>query len=183
MTKNKDPKISIFIKLRLAFKNFINRPDPRTHMLQLAVDGKDKVIGKLEEKVDTMTRQYQNLEKEGKTLQEQTLNRERVILFQTFEPLLNQIIMMEDYINKGGEVPQDSLISLLNKIPNVLKNMGIIQFVEIGTLTMFDPSIHTPVVSEIGEIEPGDEVITTVPGFKYKEEILKKAEVKNVKTI
>ena len=149
--------------------------------LQMALDGKDALIKKLQEKNRVISTQYQQLEMKLTTTVDSTKDEERIAFYRALEPIILQTAVIRDDLKKGTKIPIKEVIIILESIPKRLESLGIKQFVGVGEIAEFNPQYHTPVMSEAEEINEGEIVISIVPGYKYMNEILLRAEVrKNV---
>ena len=149
-------------------------------MLQLSLDGKEKIIKLLETEKLEMASQYQRLDEKLRTIEAETRDREREAFFHTLQTTLVQITVLGADLKNGVQIPIEELIYILETIPDKLSNFGIEQYLKVGQLAEFDPREHTPVLSEAGQLKDGDKVISVVPGFKYKEAVLLRAEVRKM---
>lgn len=150
------------------------------HVLQMSLEGKEKVIEQLGAKNLELETQYKRLDERLKGIEAEARDQERESFFRLLEPVLVQVTVFAEDLKRGVDLPIEEIIRILETIPEKLRDLGIGQFIRVGEITEFNPNRHVPLVSETGQIKDGDKIVCVVPGFEYKTTILLRAEVRKV---
>lgn len=142
------------------------------------LDADNSTVQKLERENEEIRQEYQRLLNRMKASEQDVQDRERVALFHAFETAFVQLPVLSERIKDGTDIPMDTVLSLVDMIPEKLETLEIKMLNTPGQVTVFDPILHKPIPSQSGKISSGEPVKVIVPGFQYKDLVLKHSEVR-----
>lgn len=135
-------------------------------------------LQKLTRENDELKKEYQRLLARSKESEQEIQDQERSAIFHALEPILAQLPVISERIKAGADIPVDTVLSLVDMIPEKLETLDIKMINTPGQITEFDPVLHKPVRSQTGQIPEKEQVKVIVPGFQYKNVVLKHSEVR-----
>ncbi len=138
----------------------------------------DLGLQKLARENDELKKEYQRLLARTRESEQEMRDQERSALFHALESILIQLPVLSERIKAGADIPVDTVLSLVDMIPEKLETLDIKMINTPGQITEFDPILHKPVRSQDGQIPIKEQVKVIVPGFQYKDIILKHSEVR-----
>ncbi len=141
-------------------------------------DEKYLELKKLVRENNELKKEYQRLLTRASESEQNTQDQERAALFHALETILVQLPVLSERIKAGADIPMDTLLSLVDMIPEKLETLDIKMINSPGEITKFDPILHKPIPSQIGQIPEKGFVKVVIPGFQYKDVVLKHSEVR-----
>lgn len=144
---------------------------------QRVIDIKDAEIAQLQGQNSQMSSEYRRLQEKYDQSVAETQDKERVALFRALEPTLMQLNILAADLQSGTDVPSTITLSLIQKLPQKLTDIGIEMPEAIGQMVSFSPEYHLPLPTQTGLIKPGDPVEVVTPGFRYNQLVLTRSEV------
>lgn len=163
-------------------KGDIYNPDNRLqidHLLE-ELDEKKNLMRKLEQKNKELVDEFKRYKNEHEKLSEDIRDNERVAVFRALEPVLTQIPVVIADVNSGVDITAPDLARLMKMIPIRMKSVGIEMIGDVNQQVGFDPAIHQLLASETNKLDRGHQTVIIVPGFKYQDQILTRAEVEPI---
>jgi molecular chaperone GrpE (heat shock protein) len=91
--------------------------------------------------------------------------------------MLVQLPTVRRAISEGASVAAGDLVRMLAPLDDALADAGIEPIGEPGATVGYDPTIHQPAGSEPLTISPGGRVRVKFVGYRYHDEILRRAQV------
>lgn len=128
---------------------------------------KDEIINKLSFEIKRQ-RENKEIELEQKTQSELTL------LFSNLSSPISQLMTQAYLVELDKPVQNRDIISVVNRLFNLLKESGIEFEGIVGTTIPYDPDFHKPLSTE-ASIEAENLVIIRFAGIRYKGILLQKA--------
>ncbi|WKZ40007.1 MAG: nucleotide exchange factor GrpE [Anaerolineales bacterium] len=135
-------------------------------------------LKKLARENNELKKEYQRLLARTSESEQNTQDQERAALFHALETILVQLPVLSERIKAGADIPMDTLLSLVDMIPEKLETLDIKMINTPGEITKFDPILHKPIPSQTGQIPEKGFVKVVIPGFQYKDVVLKHSEVR-----
>jgi len=141
-------------------------------------DGETPALQKLARENEELKLEYKRLLARTKESEQNVQDEERAALFRALETILIQLPVLSERIKAGTDIPFDTVLSLVDMIPEKLETLEIRMINTPGQITYFDPVRHKPVPSQTGQVSAQTPVKVIAPGFQYKDIVLTPSEVR-----
>jgi molecular chaperone GrpE (heat shock protein) len=129
-------------------------------------------------------KQIADLQAEYKRLQEsqsgtsaQSLDDERLKLFHSLGNMLVQLPTVRNRVEGGAPVTGKDVVGMLKPLDSALGQLGFTPIGTVGETLPYDEQLHQPAGNAERVPRPGENVRVSFVGYRYKNQILRKAQV------
>lgn len=136
----------------------------------------DKQIERLQDQIEALKEEYKGLQARYEQVTTQTKTEERLALYHALQTILIQLPVVASDLNTGSSIDPKFLAALLNSISRRLEKLEIVQVGQVKEIAAFDPRLHNTSSTE-NSVEPGQAIRISIPGFRYQDHILARAQV------
>lgn len=144
---------------------------------QHAIDDLHRQLDERDEQIRVIRAEYAHLQQREAETSIVESDATIIDIFRLIQPLLVQLPTIRAVTQAGAEIRVADVLGMFVPLDNMLENFGIQAVEEVGCCVPYDPRFHRLAGQGEASVTPGDMVEVRYVGYRYKGQVLCKADV------